>query len=150
MNKKINDTSFWLTKKLEEMSQNEWESLCDGCAQCCLHKLIDEDTDEIYFTNVACNQLNIEKCQCSNYENRFNLGEDCIKLTRDKVDEFSWLPNTCAYRLISEGKDLLPWHPLKSGSKTLMHEQKITVKHIAVHEIEVVNWEDHIINHPGN
>lgn len=88
------------------MSDSEWESLCDGCGQCCLNKLIDEDTDEIYFTNVACDQLNIKTCQCSNYERRFELEEDCIKLTRENLVTFAWLPPTCAYRLIGEGHDL--------------------------------------------
>lgn len=146
--KKTAGLPFWQAKTLEEMTDKEWESLCDGCAQCCLHKLIDADTDVIYYTNVACNQLNIETCSCKNYEIRFDLAEDCIKLTREKVDEFEWLPTTCAYRLVSEGKDIPAWHPLKVKTKSLMHANRITVTHMAVPESSVVNWEDHILNLP--
>lgn len=128
----MSQLAFWQQKTLAEMSEQEWESLCDGCGQCCLNKLIDEDTDEIYFTNVACNQLNIKSCQCRNYERRFELEEDCIKLTRENLTTFDWLPPTCAYRLIGEGKPLFPWHPLLSGSKAAMHGERITVRHIAV------------------
>ncbi|VDZ78508.1 putative cytoplasmic protein [Salmonella bongori] len=96
----------------------EWESLCDGCGQCCLHKLMDEDTDEIYFTNVACRQLNIKTCQCRHYERRFEFEPDCIKLTRDNLPDFEWLPMTCAYRLLAEGQTLPAWHPLPHWIKS--------------------------------
>ena len=92
----MSEQPFWQQKTLDEMSDAEWESLCDGCGQCCLHKLMDEDTDEIYFTNVACRQLNIKTCQCRNYERRFEYEPDCIKLTRDNLPTFEWLPPTCA------------------------------------------------------
>lgn len=92
----MSDVPFWQSKTLDEMSDAEWESLCDGCGQCCLHKLMDEDTDEIYFTNVACRQLNIKTCQCRNYERRFEFEPDCIKLTRENLPTFEWLPMTCA------------------------------------------------------
>ncbi|HGJ5883126.1 YcgN family cysteine cluster protein [Arsenophonus sp.] len=138
--------SFWQRKTLEQMTNEEWESLCDGCGQCCMHKLLDADTDEIYFTNVACDQLDLKSCQCKNYAERFRYEPDCIKLTRDNLTTFRWLPNTCAYRLIAEGKPLPAWHPLKTGSKLAMHQAKISVRHIAVREIEVMDWEDHIIN----
>lgn len=100
----MSDVPFWQSKTLDEMSDAEWESLCDGCGQCCLHKLMDEDTDEIYFTNVACRQLNIKTCQCRNYERRFEFEPVCIKLTRENLPTFEWLPMTCAYRLLAEGK----------------------------------------------
>lgn len=116
----MSDVPFWQSKTLDEMSDAEWESLCDGCGQCCLHKLMDEDTDEIYFTNVACRQLNIKTCQCRNYERRFEFEPDCIKLTRENLPTFEWLPMTCAYRLLAEGKDLPAWHPLLTGSKAAM------------------------------
>uniref|UniRef100_A0A3B0LYU9 UPF0260 protein ARTV_0904 n=1 Tax=Arsenophonus endosymbiont of Trialeurodes vaporariorum TaxID=235567 RepID=A0A3B0LYU9_9GAMM len=138
--------SFWQRKTLEQMTDEEWESLCDGCGQCCMHKLLDADTDEIYFTNVACDQLAFKSCQCKNYAERFRYEPDCIKLTRDNLTTFCWLPNTFAYRLIAEGKPLPAWHPLKTGSKLAMHQAKISVRHIAVREIEVMDWEDHIIN----
>lgn len=138
--------SFWQRKTLEQMTNEEWESLCDGCGQCCMHKLLDADTDEIYFTNVACDQLDLKSCQCKNYAERFRYEPDCIKLTRDNLITFRWLPNTCTYRLIAEGKPLPAWHPLKTGSKLAMHQAKISVRHIAIREIEVMDWEDHIIN----
>jgi len=144
----MTDTPFWQDKSLEQMTDEEWESLCDGCGQCCLNKLQDADTDEIYFTNVACNQLNIKTCQCRNYERRFEYEEDCIKLTRENLPGFSWLPPSCAYRLLAEGKPLPVWHPLRSGSKAAMHAARISVRHIAVRESEVRDWEDHIINRP--
>ncbi|CRL45342.1 hypothetical protein SGGMMB4_02988 [Sodalis glossinidius str. 'morsitans'] len=142
------ERSFWQTKTLAEMSDEEWESLCDGCGRCCLNKLIDADTDEIYFTNVACDQLNLKTCQCRHYANRFAYEPDCIKLTRKNLATFNWLPPTCAYRLHSEGKPLPYWHPLLSGSKSAMHGERISVRHIAVRESEVIDWEDHILNKP--
>jgi len=145
----MSEIPFWQSKTLDNMTDAEWESLCDGCGQCCLHKLMDEDSDEIYFTNVACNQLNIKTCQCRNYERRFELEPDCIKLTRDNLPTFEWLPPTCAYRLLAEGKDLPKWHPLLAGSKAAMHGERISVRHIAVRESEVRDWEDHIMNHPN-
>ncbi|PKH26888.1 hypothetical protein CIG19_03600 [Enterobacterales bacterium CwR94] len=144
----MTEIPFWQQKTLEQMSDDEWESLCDGCGQCCLNKLQDADTDEVYFTNVACNQLNIHSCQCRNYERRFELEEDCLKLTRENLPTFSWLPPSCAYRLLAEGKGLPVWHPLRTGSKKAMHAERISVRHIAVRESEVENWEDHILNHP--
>ena len=144
----MTEIPFWQQKSLEQMSDEEWESLCDGCGQCCLNKLQDADTDEIYFTNVACNQLNIKTCQCRNYERRFELEEDCIKLTRENLTTFDWLPRTCAYRLLGEGKPLPAWHPLRAGSKKEMHAQRISVRYIAVRESEVRDWEDHIIDRP--
>jgi len=144
----MSELPFWQTKRLDQMNDDEWESLCDGCGQCCLNKLQDADTDEIYFTNVACNQLNIKTCQCRNYERRFEYEEDCIKLTRENLTQFNWLPRTCAYRLLGEGKGLPAWHPLVSGSKSAMHAQRISVRYIAVRESEVRDWEDHIIDRP--
>jgi uncharacterized cysteine cluster protein YcgN (CxxCxxCC family) len=128
----MSEQPFWQQKTLDEMTDAEWESLCDGCGQCCLHKLMDEDTDEIYFTNVACRQLNIKTCQCRNYERRFEYEPDCIKLTRENLPTFEWLPPTCAYRLLAEGKPLPAWHPLLTGSKAAMHGERISVRHIAV------------------
>lgn len=141
-------SQFWQVKTLDEMTDEEWESLCDGCGQCCLHKLMDEDTDEIYFTNVACNQLNLKTCQCKHYEDRFSYEADCIKLNRYNLETFEWLPSTCAYRLLLDGKSLPAWHPLKTGSKAAMHNEGISVRRIAVREIDVVDWEEHIMNRP--
>ena len=113
---------FWKKKCLEELSPEEWESLCDRCGRCCLMKLQDEDTDEVYFTDVACRLYDEEKCQCRDYANRQSKVDDCVALTPETVRTLSWLPVTCAYRLIREGKDLYPWHPLVSGQAATVHE----------------------------
>ena len=119
---------FWQTKTLEQMTRKEWEGLCDGCGQCCMHKLIDDDTEEIYQTSVGCTLLDPESCQCSDYPNRKKSVPDCVFLTPKIVDEVSWLPVTCAYRLIAEGAGLYWWHPLVSGSAETVHEAGISVR----------------------
>ncbi|MEE9055207.1 YcgN family cysteine cluster protein [Brucella melitensis] len=124
----MTDKPFWQTKNLNQLARSEWESLCDGCGQCCLHKLQDEDTDEIYWTSVACTLLNPETCQCRDYPNRKKTVPDCIFLTPEIVDEVDWLPVTCAYRLVAEGSDLYWWHPLVSGSPETVHEAGISVR----------------------
>ncbi|MCL9781800.1 YcgN family cysteine cluster protein [Vibrio sp. S4M6] len=140
---------FWQSKSLEQMNEKEWESLCDGCGKCCLHKLVDEDTEELYYTNVACSWLNSDTCSCKDYPNRFQSGEECLKLTRESIPQFNWLPDTCAYRLLAENKPLPVWHPLITGSKDAMHKAGESVKNKVVYEIEVVDWEQHIVNHPS-
>ncbi|GKR07967.1 hypothetical protein KAM463_35320 [Aeromonas caviae] len=112
----VQTAPFWQAKSLQQMTMTEWESLCDGCGKCCLNKLIDEDTEELVFTNVACNLLNTKTCQCSDYGNRFKKEPDCLQITHDKIAEFNWLPSTCAYRLLAEGQGLPEWHPLITGS----------------------------------
>ncbi|ENT55980.1 UPF0260 protein [Brucella suis F7/06-5] len=124
----MTDKPFWQTKNLNQLTRSEWESLCDGCGQCCLHKLQDEDTDEIYWTSVACTLLNPETCQCRDYPNRKKTVPDCVFLTPEIVDEVDWLPVTCAYRLVAEGSDLYWWHPLVSGSPETVHEAGISVR----------------------
>lgn len=138
-------TRFWQEKSLRDMSEQEWESLCDGCGKCCLNKLIDEDTDELVFTNVACNLLNTKTCQCSDYLNRFEREPDCLQITPDKIEEYHWLPSTCAYRLLAEGGDLPAWHPLLTGSGSEMHKAGQSVRGKVVHEAFAGDWEDHII-----
>lgn len=101
---------FWRRKTLEQLSPQEWESLCDGCGLCCLQKLEDEDDNSVYYTRIACKLLDLDTCQCSDYPNRFAQVPDCIQLTPGKADQFKWLPSTCGYRLVSEGKDLPAWH----------------------------------------
>ncbi len=110
---------FWKTKTLAEMDQSEWESLCDGCGFCCLIKLEDDDTGEIFNTSVACRLLDIETCRCSDYANRFDKVPGCLKLSVDNVAGLDWLPATCAYRLIAAGEDLPEWHPLQDTSHSL-------------------------------
>lgn len=107
--------NFWEDKSLAEMNTEEWEALCDGCAKCCLHRLEDEDTREIYFTNVHCRLLDLETSRCGDYHNRSTRVSDCITITLKELDDPYWLPGTCAYRLLAEGKALPHWHPLVSG-----------------------------------
>ncbi len=118
---------FW-RKPLTEMTQGEWESLCDGCGRCCLVKLEDEDTGKVHFTSVGCRLLRSEDCRCADYPKRQKKVPDCIKLTPDVVMSVSWLPPTCAYRLVADGKDLPDWHPLISGSRDTVHTAGISAK----------------------
>ncbi len=136
---------FWEHKTLDQMSDEEWELLCDGCGQCCLNKLIDEDTDQILYTNVACNLLDSTTCQCKHYANRFDYEPDCIKLTRENLLTIEWLPLTCTYRYFGEKGCLPKWHPLLTGDKKQMHKKHISVKNRIVYEKDVICWEDHII-----
>ena len=107
---------FWEVKALDDMSDSEWESLCDGCGRCCLQKLEDEDTGQIHFTRVSCRLLDISSCRCSDYENRFSKVPDCLSVRPITAEKLSWLPETCAYRKLSRGEPLDNWHPLLSGT----------------------------------
>ena len=128
---------FW-RKPLEAMSVAEWESLCDGCGRCCLVKLEDEDTGEIHFTSIGCRLLDAGTCGCRNYRQRQAQVSDCVKLTPEAVRRIEWLPPTCAYRLVAEGKDLMWWHPLVSGSAATVHEAGVSVRgRVAALEDEV-------------
>jgi len=118
---------FWKYKSLSDMTPVEWERLCDGCGKCCLYKLEDEDTKEIFYTNVACRYLELETCRCMVYSQRKELMPTCMALTPDVVMRISWLPETCAYRLLAEGKELPAWHPLISGSHHSVHAAGISV-----------------------
>jgi uncharacterized cysteine cluster protein YcgN (CxxCxxCC family) len=108
---------FWKTKTLGEMTRAEWESLCDGCGRCCLHKLRDDDTGALWWTNVSCRLLDSSTCQCSDYANRRRRVPDCVRLTPDALAEIDWLPPSCAYRRLQEGQPLSWWHPLVSGGR---------------------------------
>lgn len=119
---------FWTTKSLPEFSEAEWESLCDGCGKCCLIGLEDEDTGEIYLTDVACKLFDGAACQCKDYANRKTHVPDCVKLTPDNVGELAWLPRTCAYRLVHEGRDLMWWHHLISGDRETVHAANVSVR----------------------
>ncbi|MFT5692823.1 MAG: putative cysteine cluster protein YcgN (CxxCxxCC family) [Oceanicoccus sp.] len=138
---------FWEQKSLEEMSPEEWESLCDGCAKCCLHKLEDEDTGEVYYTKVVCQYMG-DDCRCTEYEKRNDLVPNCVWLSPQKVNDFHWLPSTCAYRLISEKKPLEYWHPLISGSPESVHSAGISIKNRALSEryVHEDGYEEHIIH----
>ncbi len=135
---------FWQRKSLREMTAAEWESLCDGCGQCCLHKLEDIDTGEIALTDVVCRLLDQQSCTCSRYEERRRLVPDCLVLDPDLVEKLEWMPETCAYRLLSEGKDLPEWHPLVSGEAESVHRAGISVRGRCINEREAGDLEDHI------
>lgn len=119
---------FWEAKTLEAMTPEEWESLCDRCGRCCLVKLEEEDTGEIFLTDIACKLFDSGTCACTNYGARNRRVRDCIKLTPDMVRSISWLPSTCAYRLVAEGKPLKSWHPLISGSPESVHQAGVSVR----------------------
>lgn len=118
---------FWKEKSLEEMTPEEWESICDGCAKCCLNKMEDPDTKVVQYTNVSCYLLSLETCTCKSYENRGELVPGCALLSPEQVKEFYWLPKSCAYRLLSEGKELPPWHHLICGDKERIHREEHSV-----------------------
>jgi len=129
---KMIEPGFWKTKTLEDMTVDEWETLCDGCARCCLEKLEDEDSGEILYTCVACSLLNIAACRCSDYHNRHTRVPDCVVLTPSAFKNINWMPVTCAYRLIYEGKDLPEWHHLVSDTTESVHAAEISVRSVAV------------------
>ena len=142
---------FWRHKTLTQMSRQEWESLCDGCAKCCLVKLEDEADGEVYYTDVACRQLDLHSCRCRDYPNRKQLVPECLCLTPADMDDFHWLPATCSYRLLHEGRELPDWHPLVCGDRGEIHRAGISVRgrvvsetHIHPDDLEerVVYWVD--------
>ena len=122
------DMPFWKTKRLEEMTRDEWESLCDGCGRCCLHKLRDEDTEALSFTNVACRLLDLQSCRCSDYSRRQRRVPDCVSLTPRSLQSIDWLPPSCAYRRLRDGLDLEWWHPLVSGDPDTVHQAGVSVR----------------------
>ena len=138
---------FWLEKTLDQLTDAEWESLCDGCGKCCLNKLQDEDTGEIYYTKVACKLLDTKRCQCTDYANRLAQVADCVNLRELERENFHWLPGTCAYRLLWQGEDLPDWHHLKSGRRSLVHKAICSVRGRAISEqdIDPDELENHII-----
>ena len=142
------DRPFWKRKSLAEMSPAEWESLCDGCGKCCLLKLEDADTGEFFHTDVACHLLDHGTCQCGEYPDRQRLVPDCVVLTSDNVGSLGFMPSTCAYRLLAEGRDLFDWHPLVSGDPTSVHGAGVSVRGRVVCETGVsdAELEDHIVD----
>ena len=128
---------FWKTKNMAEMSRSQWESLCDGCGKCCCIRLEDEDTGAIYITDVACKLFDPATCQCTDYKSRSAKVPDCVTLTPDNVSALKWMPRTCAYRVISEGKDLPDHHHLISGSRQTIHDAGMSVQDAVTSEVLV-------------
>lgn len=142
---------FWEKKPLERLNPQEWEALCDGCGKCCLNKLEDEDSGEVALTRVACRLLDDSSCRCAHYENRHQFIPECIVLKPDNLDSHAyWMPQTCAYRLLWEGKSLPQWHPLLTGDPNSPHDAGVTVRGWTVSEFDTPeeDWEDHIIEEP--
>lgn len=145
-----NEQPFWRVKSLDEMSIIEWESLCDGCGRCCLNKLEDWDTGEIFWTEVACRLLDGESCRCRDYPNRFDQVPDCIALTPKNVPGLGWLPPSCAYRLVAEGHDLYWWHHLVSGDRDTVHAAGVSVRGRTESEADVppADLDEHLVTWP--
>lgn len=141
----MGEIAFW-EKPLAALDRAEWEALCDGCGKCCLHKVEDEDTGNIYTTNVACRLLDRDSGQCSNYRGRRAFVPDCVRLTEKLVDEISWLPRTCAYRLRGDGQPLPDWHYLISGDREAVHRAGESVRGWTVAEVEAGDLENHIVD----
>lgn len=140
---------YWESKKIHELSQEEWEGLCDGCGKCCLQKLQDEDTDQVYFTSISCRFLDTHSCKCKVYEQRFEYLPECLSLTKDNLSSaLYWLPSTCAYKLVYEEKPLPSWHHLVSEDKEVIHLLNFSVRDKVTSELEVDvdDWEDFIVD----
>ena len=135
---------FWETKSLHKMTKDEWEALCDGCGKCCLHKIEDADTGKVHYTHVACRLLDTGTIRCTDYPMRKRLVPDCLQLTPENISTFKWLPESCAYRLLAEGKPLYDWHPLVSGRPDSVHEAGISVKGKCVSEREAGDLRNHL------
>ena len=151
---------FWENTALAQMTEQQWESVCDGCAKCCLNKFIDDETvvepsptahfqegEKIHYTNIACGLLNTKTCSCSQYSQRTKLVPSCVKLTKDNLDEIFFMPNSCSYRRLHEGRGLPSWHPLlNKGKKSAMHKAGMSVRGKIVFEqdVDLENFEDYI------
>ncbi|MDH5612793.1 MAG: YcgN family cysteine cluster protein [Gammaproteobacteria bacterium] len=142
-----NEINFWETKSLDEMSDEQWEMLCDGCGRCCLVKLEDEDDNKVYLTNVACKLLDLETCRCSDYSNRIDTVSMCMDLKTELAEMVDYLPETCAYRLLYKGNPLESWHPLMSSNPDSVRDAGASVNEFAVSEeaIHPDQVESHII-----
>lgn len=136
---------FW-EKPLRTLDRGQWEALCDGCGKCCLHKIEDEITGDVHPTNVACRLLDRHSGRCSNYRGRRAFVPDCIRLTADQIDRFSWLPSTCAYRLRAAGEPLPEWHYLVCGDTEAVHRAGMSVRGWTVSEDDAGDLEHHMID----
>lgn len=157
-------SAFWEEKDLYEMTREEWESLCDGCAKCCLHKFIEDDDveaqestdklnegEQLIFTNIVCSLLNTKTCSCTKYTERSKLVPDCVKLTRENLDSIFFMPPSCTYRRLHEGRGLPSWHPLlHKGAKSKMHKAGMSVrgKTVYEHDVDLQQFENYIVSWP--
>ncbi|GAA6185086.1 MULTISPECIES: YcgN family cysteine cluster protein [Alteromonadaceae] len=157
------EANFWQTKSLKQMNRQEWEAICDGCAKCCLHKIIDEDasqtdgqqaaTEELHFTNVVCSFLNTKTCACTQYADRDELVPECVTLSQDNLHQLAYMPPSCSYRRLNEGKGLPSWHPLlHKNKKSEMHKAGMSVRGKTVfdRDVDESKFEDHIVIWPLN
>ena len=135
----MND-QFWKRKSLAEMMADEWESLCDGCGMCCMLKVQDEDTGDVFYTDVACRLFDIETCRCTDYANRVKKVPDCLVLTPGEKEAYEWLPDSCAYRRLANGQELPGWHPLVTGRPESVHEAGISMQGKAISENDADEW----------
>ncbi|MGB8842369.1 MAG: YcgN family cysteine cluster protein [Aliidongia sp.] len=144
----MTEQPFWRRKALTEMTDAEWESLCDGCGKCCLVKLQDEDTGTILHTDVGCYLLDAHGCRCRRYKDRQTLVPDCVKVTPDNIGDLAFMPTTCAYRLLAEGQELQWWHHLVSGRRDTIHKAGMSVRHrvISEEEVEEEDLPNHIVD----
>ncbi len=136
--------NFWENKTLSELTQNEWEQVCDGCAKCCLHKLEDEDSGILYGTNVVCQYLDTDTCHCGDYARRSVLVPECVTLNMSNLAQFYFMPATCGYRLLAEGKALPDWHPLISQNKDTVHSSGNSVRGKVISELEADDLMHHL------
>lgn len=139
---------FWERYTLEELTPEEWEALCDGCARCCLLKLQDEDSGELYFTRLACEYLDGDNCRCTTYGDRLSRVPDCVRVTPRVARSYDWLPHTCAYRRLARGQGLPAWHPLLTGDPESVHAAGISVRGRTLTEAAVAeeDYEEHIVH----
>ena len=145
----MNDEPFWRVKRLDQMTKEEWEQLCDGCAKCCLVKLEDEETNELIYTDVGCDLLEEGTCRCTDYPNRNKRVPDCIPLTPKNLEDIDWMPPSCAYRRLKEGRGLAWWHPLRSGEYHTVIEARMSVQGRFTYESDVkLDLEDHEASWP--
>ena len=140
-------TDYWNNTPLHELSREQWEMLCDGCGKCCLHKLQDEDTNEVFYTRVACKLLDTKSGGCQDYDQRFSRVPDCMDVAKMLPSEMAWLPNSCAYRLRADNKPLPQWHPLISGKQSSVHKETKSIRGRVVSEVDVdeADLENYII-----
>ena len=141
-------TDWWHDKSLDELNATEWEALCDGCAKCCLHKLEDEDSGEVYYTKVRCRYLDEQTCRCTDYARRSVLVPNCIALKAGELHALDWLPSTCAYRLRAQGELLPDWHPLVSGDANTVHRAGASIRGRAISDeyVHPDGYDEHIVH----